>query len=221
MHEIIPTILVESEVEFERRLRLVEKEIETIQVDVLDGTMFGHMSYHDARTIGAMKTNAVFELHLMVENPLAIAERWKEHVPTFKRAIFHAELDRSHEPIIKRLKELEIEVGMGLNPETPINEAHHDLASLDELLLMTVHPGASGQGLGDPAHGLAAEELFDKIAHIHKKYPNLILGADGGIDLSTIARFKNAGISRFCVGSAIFDTDEPLAIIHSLKRAVL
>ncbi|HBL39364.1 TPA: hypothetical protein DDZ10_01705 [Candidatus Uhrbacteria bacterium] len=221
MNEIIPAVLVESEREFERRLRLVEHEVETIQVDILDGTMFGRMSYHDARAIGAMKTDVAFELHLMVENPLAVAESWKEHVPTFKRAIFHAELDRSHEPIIKGLKELGLEVGMGLNPETPINEAHHDLASLGELLLMTVHPGASGQGLGDHAHGLEAEELFNKIAHIHKKYPTIILGADGGIDLSTISRFKDAGISRFCIGSAIFDADAPLEIIHSLKKAVL
>ena len=100
--EIIPTLLVQSENEFERRLRLVEHDVTTVQIDVLDGTMFDAMSYHDARAIGAMRTDVAFELHLMIENPLAVVEAWKNHVPTLKRAIFHAELDRSHEPIIKR-----------------------------------------------------------------------------------------------------------------------
>lgn len=221
MNEIIPTILVQSEDEFERRLRLVEHDVKTIQVDVLDGTMFDHMSYHDARAIGAMRTDVAFELHLMVENPLAVVEVWKEHVPTLKRAIFHAELDRSHESIIEKIRSLGLEVGLALNPETPVNEAHHDLASLNELLLMTVHPGASGKGLGDPKHGLESAELFDKIAHIHNKYPHLILGADGGINLDTISRFKNAGVSRFCAGSAIFNVEDPIQVIHTLKEAVL
>ncbi|KKW35968.1 MAG: hypothetical protein UY81_C0035G0007 [Candidatus Giovannonibacteria bacterium GW2011_GWA2_53_7] len=221
MNEIIPAILVESEAEFERRLRLVEHDVTTVQVDVLDGTKFGHVSYHDARAIGSMKTNVAFELHLMVENPLAVVEAWKEHVPTLTRAIFHAELDRSHEPIIHRLKDMKLEIGMALNPETPVNEAHHDLESLDELLLMSVHPGASGQGLGDPQHGIGSDEIFAKIASIHAKYPNLLLGCDGGVDPATISRFKTSGITRFYVGSAIFNASNPLEALHTLQNAVL
>ena len=221
MNEIIPTILVQSEKEFEHRLRLVENDVETIQVDVLDGTKFGHMSYHDARAVGAMRTDVAFELHLMVENPLTVVKAWREHVPTLKRTIFHVEMDRSHEPIVKSIKEMGLEVGMGLNPETPIAEAHHELELLDELLMMTVHPGASGQGIGDKEHGIDSKALFEKITHIHNKYPDLTLGADGGIDINNISRFKEAGISRFCVGSAIFAQDDPTAAIHTLQKAVL
>jgi len=217
MKEIIPTLLVESEKEFERRLRLVEPHVKTVQVDILDGIMFPHISWYDARNIGALKTTLNFELHLMAENPLAIVEEWKEHVPTLTRVIFHAEIDRQHQGLITAMKELGLEVGMALNPETPISEAHHELAELDELLLMSVHPGASAQGIGDEEHGLNKEDLFAKITNIHERYPNVTLGADGGINLENIDDFKKAGISRFCIGSAIFNQDDPTKAIQNLQ----
>ncbi|MDA1038465.1 MAG: hypothetical protein O2877_02125 [bacterium] len=218
MNEIIPALLVESEKEFERRLRLIEPHVKTVQVDVLDGIMFPHISWYDARNIGAFLTTVNFELHLMVENPLAVVEEWKEYVPTLTRVIFHAEIDRQHQGLVDAMKELGLEVGMALNPETPISEAHHELSELDELLLMSVHPGASAQGIGDEKHGLTKEDLFEKIISIHKRYPTITLGADGGINLDNIHHFKEAGISRFCVGSAIFNQTDPIKALNDLQR---
>lgn len=217
MKELIPTILVESEKDFEHRLRLVENHSSVIQVDVLDGTLFPEMSWADPRSVGAMRTDVSFELHLMVENPMLVAEQWKARVPNFKRAIFHAELDRQHQSIIGGMKALGLEVGMALNPETPINEAHHEIGMLDELILMLVHPGSSGQGAGDPKHGLKLDDLLKKISDIHAKYPNLKLGADGGINKNNIRDLAQAGITRFYVGSAIFTAADPSAALCELK----
>lgn len=216
MNEIIPSILVDSKVEFERRLRLVEHDVQTVQVDVLDGTKFGHTSYHDAKEIGALQTPVNYELHLMVENPVAIAMSWKQHVPNFKRAIFHAEIDRGHDTIIEALEAMDLEVGIALNPETPPTEALHDLFVINEILVMTVHPGSSGQGIGDPQHGFDAEDLYKKIVHLHNKYPQIILGADGGVDAHTLPRLKEAGISRFCVASGIFNAENPALELKKL-----
>ena len=88
--EILPSLLVESAAEFERCLRLVEHDCETVHVDILDGSMFGNTSWHDVRAIAAMRTNVKYELHLMVENPLPIIEAWHEHVKSTVRAIIHA-----------------------------------------------------------------------------------------------------------------------------------
>ena len=94
MAEILPAILAQSHDDFENKIRLVESEIKTVQIDVHDGVLFPHLTYNDTRAIGAIKTDLEYELHLMVENPLAVARDWCEHVPNVNRVIFHAELDR-------------------------------------------------------------------------------------------------------------------------------
>ena len=76
MIEIIPSLLVESRDEFERRLRLVEHDCEMVHVDILDGSLFGNTNWFDAKQVGALRTPVVFELHLMVENPLPIIAAW-------------------------------------------------------------------------------------------------------------------------------------------------
>jgi len=68
--EIVPAILVDSQAEFEKRLKLVENEVETVQIDILDGSKFDSTSWFDAEAVGTHKTPVQFELHLMVENPL-------------------------------------------------------------------------------------------------------------------------------------------------------
>ena len=209
MTEIIPSILVESEKDFENNLRLIEGIADTVQIDILDGTLFPVTNWANPEAVKAMRTKVSYELHLMVENPLAVAKKWKKLVPNVTRVIFHAELDRPHKPIIEEMKKLGLEVGMALNPETPINEARHEIDLLDELLIMTVHPGYAGQGAGDPKHGLTLEDLEGKISHIHKKYPKLILGADGGVNKNNIESLYEAGIRRFCIGSAIFKSENP------------
>ena len=220
MMEILPSLLVESHEEFEQKLRLVEHEVKTVHVDVLDGTLFPHMSFADARSVGSIQTPVRYELHLMVENPLAVAKEWKEEVANLSRVIFHAELDRQHEPIVEALRALHLEVGLALNPETPVEEAHHDIHLIDELLLMTVHPGMSGQGVGDPKHGLNEHDLLTKISDIHRRYPDLVLGADGGLTAENIPRFLEVGVSRFCLASALFAGTNPHTELAKIKAAL-
>lgn len=220
MTEIIPTILAQSKEEFISYLERLEPHVQMVHIDVLDGTLFPHTSWADPRAVGAIRTDIAFELHLMVENPILVAEAWKQEVRTLRRAIFHAELDRQHGSIIEHLHWLKLEAGMALNPETPIDEAIHDIAELEELLLMTVHPGTSGQGLGDPAHQIAERELLEKTREIHERFPSIILGCDGGMNAKTIPHFAQAGISRFCVGSAISQAKDPAQALEEMKQSL-
>ncbi|MBI2484660.1 hypothetical protein HYW18_00705 [Candidatus Uhrbacteria bacterium] len=220
MTEILPAILAESKEQFVTQLRAVEAYASVVHVDVLDGTLFPHMSWADARAVGSLDTSVQFELHLMVENPLAVARTWKEEVTGLSRVIFHAELDRQHEPIIEAIHGMHLDAGLALNPETPVEEAHHAIHLLDELLLMTVHPGASGQGIGDPAHGIHEDDLLAKVVEIHRRYPDILLGADGGVTAQNILRFLQAGITRFCASSSIFAGRNPHTALEEMRKAL-
>ena len=217
--DIIPAILVGSQNEFEQRLRLVENITPTVQVDILDGSMFNQTSWFNAETVGKIKTPVQFELHLMVENPLPIIEAWAKYVPNTVRAIIQAELDRPIGTLIELIHQnAKLEAGLALNPETPIDEIHHVVHQLDQILVMGVHPGASGQELGDSKCGISGQAILEKIQRIHDRYPNIILGLDGGANSQTIPDIISHGCSRINVSSAIFKADNPVDAFQQLQE---
>lgn len=210
MNEIIPSLLVDSREEFEKRLRIVEPYVKTIHVDVLDGTMFPFTSWFDARAVGAMVTDVHYELHLMCQNPLPIVASWKEHVPTFTRAIVHAEINRPVGSVIDNLHHIHmIEAGVALNPETPLSQLNSQAHSADMILVMGVHPGKSGQKfLGLP--------VLEKIRKARQRWPSLPIEIDGGVTDDNIPLLIAAGATRVCAASAIFKSESPTIAVDEL-----
>jgi ribulose-phosphate 3-epimerase len=217
--DIIPSLLVSTQEEFEQRLRLIENEVNTVQVDILDGSMFNGTSWFDPEVVGTWDTPVNFELHLMVENPLPIVEAWAKHVQGTVRAIIHAELDRPLGTLIEMIHQnCKLEAGIALNPETPIDEIHHVIEHVDAILVMGVHPGSSGQGLGDTKCGIGGEAILEKVQRIHDRYPEIILEADGGVNQETITEFIRHGCSKLSASSAIFNSENPVDSLHKLQE---
>jgi ribulose-phosphate 3-epimerase len=214
MREIIPTILVNSKKEFEERLRIEEQLASTVQIDILDGTLFPVTNWHDADAVAQIQTSVAFELHLMVNNPLPIIAEWVAKVPNVKRAIVHAEIER---PIGKIIEEIHtthfIEAGVAINPETPIEEIHSNLPDLDVLTIMGVHPGINGA----PFEG---DYILDKIREAKNRAPNLTIEVDGGVNADLIPSLVQAGAERFALASAIFKALEPKEAWKKLEEAL-
>ncbi|MFH1253578.1 MAG: hypothetical protein V1664_04600 [Candidatus Uhrbacteria bacterium] len=214
MPEIIPTILANAKKEFEEKLRIEEKLAPTIQIDILDGTLFSTTNWHDAEAIGQMVTPAAFELHLMVTNPLPIIAGWMSKVLNVKRAIVHAEIERPVGKIIEEIHEnFLIEAGVAINPETPIEEIHDILPILDVLMIMGVHPGKTGQSFD-------GEYLLEKIREAKRRAPGLTIEIDGGVTPELIPNFMKLGVTRFAVNSALFKDNQPEIAWQTLQKAL-
>lgn len=209
MLEILPALLCKDEATFLERLRLVEQQVTTVHVDILDGSMFGAMSWYDAPSIGSMNTPVSFELHLMVENPLPIVEAWKTHVPGLVRAVIHAEINRPIGAVIREIQHLDIQAGVALNPETPLEAIDHVFHTLNEVLIMGVSPGASGRTYA----GVSIEEKLSQARH---HAPSIVRGIDGGVTKERLPNLIASGAERFCVGSAIFASSDPASSIREL-----
>ncbi len=221
MIQIVPAFLVESEREFERNLRLVENDCSLIQVDVLDGSLFPNTCWFDAERIGNLKTHVEMELHLMVENPLPIIEAWKKHVPTFKRAIVHTEMHRPSGVVTGIIQDdLKLEAGIALNPESPLQEVEEVLHIVDQLTVMSVHPGTQGQTFGDAPHGGDIETILQKIRDARSHRPDLMIEVDGGITQELIEPLVRAGANRLCIGSALFKSEDPTETLKSFNGLI-
>lgn len=216
MTQIVPAILVKDGETFETQLHAVENDCQRIQVDILDNTLFPNETWNDPEAVGAMNPNVEIELHLMVENPLPIIKAWKEHVPSFKRAIVHAEMHRQLGSVTSYIKDiLKLEVGIAVNPETPLSAIEHVLHDIDQLTIMSVHPGFQGQTFGDEEHIGDKEAIFDKIRRAKKHRPDLPLEIDGGLKEALIKPLMDAGITLLGAGSIISKHPNPT---HQLKH---
>jgi ribulose-phosphate 3-epimerase len=83
---------------------------------------------------------------------------------------------------------------------------------LDEVLVMGVTPGWSGQAV--------IPSTIEKARDIKTRWPSVIIGFDGGIKRALIPRLLAAGVDRFCLASPIFADAHPRAAAISLKKLI-
>ena len=210
MSQIVPALLVKSEKEFETNLRVVENDCTLIQVDVLDGTLFPNTSWYDPRAIGTLKMTVQIEGHFMVENPIPIIETFQKHVPTFTCAIVSAEMHRPLGAIVGHIKDiLGLKVGVAITPETPLHEIEEVIHLIDQLTIMSVHPGFQGQTF--------QSDIFEKITQARNHRPDLTIEVDGGVTDELVQPLLDAGVTNICVGSLIFRSPNPADKLKQLN----
>ena len=127
------------------------------------------------------------DVHLMVKNP-------KEYIKTLSiynisYLTIHKEIE-NYKEMIKLIKSYGIKPGLAINPETNIEDVFEDLKNVSLVLLMSVHPGKSGQEF--------IEETTNKISvlkeEIIKKNLNVKISIDGGIKEEVLEKIKDVDI---------------------------
>lgn len=213
---VTPAILAHSEED--AKAKLFHPELKNVarrfHIDVLDGSLFGASSWADPNIIGEWNDLPEIEVHLMVANPILHAVSWKTAVPTLKNVIVHAEIPRPIQKVCAQIKLMQLSVSLAINPETMIETLGQYKAHIDELLIMGVHPGKSGQAfLGDP--------ILSKISRAHALHPTLPIAVDGGIDKRVIRLLAQAGASRFIASSAIWSAASPKDALEDLHACAI
>lgn len=202
MPDILPAILATDAAEFQERLRFPGfwQPGMVAHIDILDGSMFHATCFHQAASVSHLSMVQGIELHCMVQNPLEVAEAWFDHVPTLKRVIVHREIGRSLANVVTKLRTMNVEVVVAVNPATPVDEIAR--LPIDALMVMGVEPGASGQAfLGEP--------ILAKMRRAQALFPNLKLAVDGGVSQTTISQISLAGASRCVASSALWKAEKP------------
>ncbi len=204
MIEIIPAILVHSEEEFRQKMEVLAGVPQTIQIDVMDGVFVNNTTWADPAAIAAMQLPYKIEVHLMVVNPVAAAERW---FGIAQRILVHAE-SVGWQEAVKKIRVAGCETGIVLNPETPISILGEMLSLLDTVQIMGVTPGWSGQAFQPIA--------IEKTAALHVLRPEMPIEIDGGVGKETIPLLASAGATRFVAASALFSQPDFLIAYKEL-----
>jgi ribulose-phosphate 3-epimerase len=131
--------------------------------------------------------------------------------------IVHVETCQEIASTLKLIKSLGCQAGVTLNPSTPAAALEPALPLADLVLVLTVHPGYSGQEF--------MGEVIPKIAEVRHRLDTLgssaRLEVDGGMSPQTIPQVRDAGADAFVAASAIFKHPDGIAIgVRALKNAL-
>ena len=129
---------------------------------------------------------------------------------------FHVEAVTHLDRCVRLVRDLGCQVGLALNPATPLHHLDSILPELDFVLLMTVNPGFGGQHF--------IPYCLQRIAQVRQRIDEetrpIRLAVDGGITLGNIAQVADMGADSFVLGTAIFSTNDYQQTITSLRHAL-
>lgn len=198
LSRVVPAILTEDPEALETMMRQAEAFTTYVQLDMMDGQFVPSRSITREHLAG-LHTRLDWEAHLMVLHPEDYLEDLRR--AGAKRAIFHYEATSSPGEVISRARELDLQVGLAINPETPVSAILPLASEVDSVLFLSVHPGFYG------SHFIP--EVLDKIAEFSRAKPGVETSIDGGIKEENIAQVAGARPDAICVGSAIFLQPQP------------
>lgn len=210
---VVPAILVDHETTFRKKIHHAGlRQLAPLwQIDIMDGSFTDQTSWADPRIIATMEPLPNFELHLMIEDPLEVIAVFQDYLPHVKRAIIHAEIQEPLRPLIYDIKNLDLEVGLALNPTSKVKTYLNEIELCDLLLLMGVQPGASSQ----PFIG---RKIIRKIKRARKLIPHIPIAIDGGVNLATAPAMVKAGAQQLCTSSALWKAENPAHAYQTLQH---
>ena len=181
-----------------------------LHLDVMDGHFVPNISFGPPIIKAIRKsTNVYLDAHLMITDPL-------KYAPPIVKAganniTFHIEVAPDPVSVAREIRKLGCNVGITLNPATPVQSIFPVLEHVDLVLIMSVVPGFSGQKF--------MPEVLSKVREVKKRIkPNQRIEIDGGINPETIKAARDAGADLLVVASAIFDHPDRKEAVAALRR---
>ena len=187
-----------------------------IHIDVMDGHFVPNITMGAVVVEGIRAyTHLPLNVHLMIEEPdRFIADFVKagaDHI------IVHSESTMHLHRLIHQVKSEGLQVGVAVNPATPIGAIEDVLSYVDIALVSTVNPGFAGQELIPEALGKAAR-LKKLLADEGYRAE---VQVDGGINKSTAPAAVRAGATILVAGSAVFNKSETVeAAMKGLRDSI-
>lgn len=178
-------------------LELKKSNTDLIHFDVMDGLFVPRLGLYP-EILKSMKDKFDFEVdvHMMVDNA-------EEYIPVFFDAgadyyNVHIESTTQISRVIKKINDIGMKAGVGMNPGTPISSLDWIINDIKMVVLMAINPGIVGHKL--------IPNIINKIKDlrdyaIKKGNPDLIIQIDGGVTPESIPLMVNAGADALVCGT--------------------
>ena len=213
--EITPSILTADFSRLGETLKeAVDAGINWIHMDVMDGNWvvnktitFGPALIRSIRN--RLGPNVFIDCHLMITNA---EQTWPQYVEAgVDLVIAHIEAIDNPGALISSIHAAGCQVGLVLNPDTPVNSILPYLTDLDLVLVMSVVPGKGGQSFMPEVEGKVREfrTAIDRQINDGGRATKLMI--DGGIKHHNSSMVSDWGIDVAVVGSGLINDKASIA----------
>lgn len=169
-----------------------------IHMDIMDGKFTENKTWTFSEVKKMISySNLPLDVHLMVNNP----EKYIEDYAMLNTSYitFHYEAVKNVENIINMIKDYGLKVGISICPDTDVEVLFPYLKMIDQVLIMSVVPGKSGQSFIEDS----PEKISKLKDEIINQGVNTIISVDGGINDETAILCKDAGVDMLVSASFI------------------
>lgn len=230
MPEIIPAILEQDFSEIKDKISTVRGIVSVAQIDFCDGIFVPTRTWpfssgggddpHLQRILNEEEgmpfwEDIDFEFDLMVADAVENFDIYTKLGP--KRMIFHIEAVGDLESFYHFLEGIDIyirdsiEIGIAINPSTPLPQIFPLISCIDFVQLM------GNDKIGHKGISLD-EQVYKKIEILREKYSDLPIAVDIGVNRTTAPLLVKAGATKLVAGGAIFKTDDIIGTIEELEN---
>ncbi len=185
--------------------------IDCFHLDVMDGHFVPNLSFGIPilKCLKKIATKPIIT-HLMVKEPEKMI---KNFLPDSEGIIFHLEATKKVRHCINLVHKEKKCCGIALNPKTSYKKVLPYLEEIEDILVMSVHPGFGGQKF--------LPEVIPKIkklkAIIQKVNRPLIISVDGGVNYENTPLLRAVGVDMIIVGTFLFSSSDYKKTIAGLK----
>ncbi len=193
------------------QVKLVEPYADLLHIDVMDAHFVPPLTVGPV-VVKSLRpyTGLTLTCHLMIERPEQLFDDFAE--AGTEMVTFHLEALDEPAPVIRKARATGMRAGLAVSPETPVEGVFLHLEELDNVIVMSVHPGWGGQAF--------LPDVIPKIAAARRQIDRLGLDVDvemdGGIDVESGRRCIEAGASVLTVGSSIYQAADPAQAAREL-----
>ena len=182
--------------------KLEEGGADMIHVDVMDGHYVPNLTIGPPVIKSLRKhTNLKFDVHLMIAPVHNFIDSYANAGADI--ITIHPEATENLQDSIKKIKDLNKQVGLSLNPETNIEIIEKFLEKIDLILIMSVNPGFGGQKF--------MPEVLEKVKKLKEirdtKGLSYDIEIDGGINFENSKIAIEAGANILVSGTTIFKSN--------------
>lgn len=189
-----------------------ETGADMMHVDVMDGVFVPNMSF-GAPVLTCMRkvTDMFMDVHLMMQYPDRLV---KDFIKAGADLInFHLESSAPIDETLDVIRAAGVQTALTIKPATPAEAVFPYLDKLDLVLVMTVEPGFGGQKF--------MADMMPKVqalrAEIDRRGLKTLIEVDGGINAETAPIAAKAGADIAVVGSALFNAEDPKALVAAIQ----
>ena len=208
--EILPSLLA---ADFGRLsdeiLRAEASGADALHLDIMDPHFVPNLSFGPDVVALSRRTAPGFyrNVHLMMSRPDLYLDKFA--AAGAQTIQIHVEADCDLHVELARIRALGVKPAIVLNPETPVDRVAPYLEEVDEVLVMTVHPGYGGQKF--------IADCLPKVSWVRERHPSLDIMVDGGVNGDTAVESVKAGANQLVAGSYLFRQSDMAAAVADMR----